>query len=220
MSRPYGSVLERALSTEPELGHGHGHGHWHGHGHAQDDVLAERILDATVQEAALGGLRRLAIDDVARRAGTTRMTVYRRFGRREQLIEAMAVRETRRFIEALTLATAHARTIEEQGAEAFVSGLRFMHAHPVARRAIDSEPEAIVLYLQAEDGRLFDMARDFVAAGLRAAGVEPVRVDPAAETMVRLFVSFLLLPRSVVPMDDADAVRRYVRSCIAPLVSS
>lgn len=181
-----------------------------------DDALATRILDATVQEAAAGGLRRLAIEDVARRAGTTRVTVYRRFGRREDLIEAMAVRETRRFLALMRKTIEPFDRIEDKGAEAFVAGLRFMRAHPVARRAIESEPEAIVQYLRADDGLLFGLGREFVAEGLREAA-PGLPVDEAAETLARIFVSFLLLPDSVVPFGDEDAVRDYVRRCIAPL---
>jgi AcrR family transcriptional regulator len=186
---------------------------------ADTSSLAERILDATLEEAATTGLRRLAIEDVARRARTSRVTVYRHFGRREQLIEAMAIRETRRFLDAIRVAVASHEGIEAQGAEAFVAGLRFMHAHPVARRAIDSEPEAIVQYLEANDGELLRMARDFVAGWLRSAAVAHPDLDAAAETIVRLFVSFLLLPRSVVPLDDERATRHYVSSCIAPILS-
>jgi AcrR family transcriptional regulator len=206
MSSATASLLVRALSADSA--------------EHDDDALAARILDATVQEAAASGLRRLAIEDVARRAGTTRVTVYRRFGRREDLIEAMAVRETHRFLDAVTRAIAPFDRIEDQGAEAFVTGLRFMHAHPVARRAIETEPEAIIQYLKADDGLLFHMGRDFVAAGLRAAGpADGASVEQAAETLARIFVSFLLLPDSLVRFDDDDEVRAYVRRCIAPMVT-
>jgi AcrR family transcriptional regulator len=195
----------RALADEPD---------------EHEGATSERILDATVQEAATTGLRRLAIEDVARRARTSRVTVYRHFGRREQLIEAMAVRETRRFIAAMREAVSSSDELEEQGAEVFVAGLRFMHEHPVARRAIESEPEAIVQYLEQDDGLLFRMSREFVASWLRGAGIEHPDVDAAAETIARLFISFLLLPQSVVQLDDDDATRAYVRTCIAPIVAS
>src|SRR5262249_41915032 len=156
-----------------------------------EGATAERILDATLKEAAASGLRRLAIDDVARRAGTSRVTVYRHFGRREQLIEAMAVRETRRFIDAMRAATSPKRALEEQGADLFVAGLRFMHSHPVAKRAIESEPEAIVQYLDQDDGLLFRMSCEFIAEWLRGGGIRRAGVDAVAETVARLFISFL-----------------------------
>ena len=198
-------VFARALAAEPE---------------AQEGVTATRILDATLHEAAATGLRRLAIEDVARRARVSRVTVYRHFGQREQLIEAMAVRETRRFIETMREAVSESLNVEEQGAEVFVAGLRFMRAHPVARRAIESEPEAIVQYLAEEDGLLFGMGREFVAGWLRRAGVNRRDTDACAETIMRLFVSFLVLPQSVVELADDDAARAYVRTCIAPIVAS
>lgn len=202
MSTDLGTLLVKALASSAV--------------EQDDDALAARILDATVQEAASVGLRRLAIEDVARRAGTTRVTVYRRFGRREDLIEAMAVRETHRFLAAMQQAVEPFDRIEDKGAEAFVAGLRFLNAHPVSRRAIESEPEAVVQYLRADDGLLFRLGREFVAEGLREAAPDTA-VDEAAETLARIFVSFLLLPDSVVPFDDEVAVRDYVRRVIAPL---
>ena len=192
-------LMERALVAEPH------------------DELADRILDAAVAEAGAVGVRRLSLEDVARRAGTTRVTVYRRFGGREQVIDAMAVRETRRFIDALAREIAPGQDIAEQGTQAFLSGLRFMREHPMARRAMESEPQAILGWLQADDGRLLEMARAFVADGLRGAGVGHPRLDAAAETLVRVFVSFLLLPRSVVAVDDEADVRAYVRACLVPV---
>jgi TetR/AcrR family transcriptional regulator, repressor for uid operon len=204
MSSQIAPLLIRALtSTEEE----------------HDDPLAQRILDATVVEAASSGLGGLSVDDVARRADTTRMTVYRRFGRREQLIEAMASRETRRFIAAIGTAIAAFGTIEDQGAEAFVVGLRFMHSHPFARRAIESEPEGIIALLEAENGLIFAMGRDFIADGLRAGGAEHAHLVQAAETLARIFVSFLLMPRSVVALDDESAAHAYVRDCVAPIIT-
>jgi AcrR family transcriptional regulator len=205
VSSPIGSLLVRALAAPQEI---------------DDDPLARRILDATVEQAAVNGLRGLAIDGVARRADTTRMTVYRRFGRREQLIEAMAARETRRFIAAVGSATAACETIEDKGAEAFIVGLGFMHQHAFARRAIESEPEAIIEMLEAEDGLIFSMGRDFIAEGLRSAQCEHADPDQLAETLMRIFISFLLLPRSIVALDDRDAARAYISACIAPIITA
>ena len=182
------------------------------------DELEDRILDAAVEEVALSGFRRLALEDVARRAGTTRVTLYRRFGRREALIEAMAVRETQRFLDALVAAAQDLDTLEDQMAETLVVGLRFMRAHPVARRAMDAERDAILDYLEADEARLLTMSRDLIAGTIRRAEPDHDDPDALAETFVRIFVSFLVLPTSVVALDDEDAVRAYAQRCLAPLV--
>src|SRR5438874_6535031 len=61
-----------------------------------DDVVSERILDAALALAAASGLRHLTMDDVARKAGVGRMTVYRRFAGKARLVDSLAVRECRR----------------------------------------------------------------------------------------------------------------------------
>ena len=110
-------------------------------------------------------------------------------------------------------------SLEERGAEALVVGLRFMRAHPVARRAIETERDAIIEYLEADDARLLTMSREFVAATFRSAHLDHPQPDALAETFVRIFVSFLLLPTSVVRLDDEDSVRAYAHACVAPLVA-
>src|SRR5205807_10543318 len=77
------------------------------------DALSERILDAALELAAASGLRRLTMDDVARRAGVGRMTVYRRFGGHGKLIDALAVRECRRCLERIAAALDPRKPMDE-----------------------------------------------------------------------------------------------------------
>ena len=58
------------------------------HAAAIEDRAARRIV-LEVALAAASGLRNLTMDDVARRAQVGRMTVYRRFGARSALIDAL-----------------------------------------------------------------------------------------------------------------------------------
>ncbi|MUM33080.1 helix-turn-helix domain-containing protein, partial [Mycolicibacterium sp. CBMA 361] len=44
------------------------------------------ILDAALLEFEQHGFRRVALDDVARRAGVSRTTIYRRFANRDELV--------------------------------------------------------------------------------------------------------------------------------------
>src|SRR5258708_37936663 len=87
------------------------------------DAVSERILDAALALAGASGLRNLTIDDVARRAGVGRMTVYRRFGERARLVEALTAREARGALEALDLAADPQLSVADQVAEGFVTAL-------------------------------------------------------------------------------------------------
>src|SRR5919198_5048128 len=133
-----------------------------------DDAVSERILDAALSLAAASGIRHLTMDDVAQRAGVGRMTVYRRFGDKARLVEALTVREGRRCLEELDAAIGPDAPIEEQVAAGFVPSLRLAREHPLLNRLARFEPEAALAALLADGSAVFAAARAFVAARLRA----------------------------------------------------
>ena len=59
------------------------------------DPSTVKILDAAVAEFEQHGIRRVALDDVARRAGVSRTTIYRRFANRDELVAAVVERAQR-----------------------------------------------------------------------------------------------------------------------------
>src|SRR5438309_10425189 len=92
--------------------------------HTAEDSMSERILDTALALAAASGLRHLTMDDVARRAGVGRMTVYRRFGGRGALVDALAVRECRRCLAAIAAALDPGSPIEERLVDLFLVTMR------------------------------------------------------------------------------------------------
>ncbi len=61
------------------------------------DQSTEAILDAALVEFDQHGIRRVALDDVARRAGgVSRTTIYRRFANKDDLVSAVMDRENLR----------------------------------------------------------------------------------------------------------------------------
>lgn len=201
------ALLARAL--DPRVGH-------------PSDALSERILDAALALAAASGLRNLTMDDVARRARVGRMTVYRRFGDRQRLIDALTLRESRRCLAELDAAIDPDAPLADQVAEGFVTSLRLAREHPMLDRLARLEPETV---LEAfNDPTLLRAARTFVSARLQAAreaGVlGPIDVEEAAELLVRLGLSFVLIQESVLPLDDDERARDIARRLIAPLLGA
>jgi TetR/AcrR family transcriptional regulator, repressor for uid operon len=187
-----------------------------------DDATSNRILDAALALAAASGVRNLTMDDVARRAGVGRMTVYRRFGDKGTLVDALAVREARRCMDELDAAIGPEAPIEDQVAAGFVTSLRLAREHPLLARLARFEPEAVLGALAADGGFVFAAARTFVAARLRAsqeAGVlGPVDVEAAAELLVRLAISFVLVQDSVLRVEDEEQAAEVARRLIAPML--
>jgi AcrR family transcriptional regulator len=187
-----------------------------------DDATSERILDAALALAAASGIRHLTMDDVAARAGVGRMTVYRRFGDKRRLVDALTVRESRRCLAELDAAAPLDAPIEDQVAEGFVVSLRLAREHPLLSRLARLEPRTVLEALAPEGGALFAVARAFVSERLRAAqraGVlGPVQSDEVAELLVRLAMSFVLVPESILPLDDDERLRALARRVIAPVL--
>jgi TetR/AcrR family transcriptional regulator, repressor for uid operon len=208
MQEPAVALLARALDTAVE---------------PPDDAISERVLDAALELAAASGIRNLTMDDVARRAGVGRMTVYRRFGDKTRLVEALGVREGRRCLAELDAAARPDQPIADQVAEGFVTSVRLAREHPLLNRLARIEPESVLRALTADGGAMFALARAFLAERLRAAQKagtldRKVAVDEAAELLVRLSFSFALIEDSVLPLEDPDRARDVARRLIAPIL--
>jgi AcrR family transcriptional regulator len=105
-----------------------------------DDATSERILDAALALVAASGARNLTMDDVAARAGVGRMTVYRRFGARQRLIDVLAARECRRCLHQIGAAIDPRAPIEQRAADLFVATLTVIGEHPLLARLARVEP--------------------------------------------------------------------------------
>ena len=188
-----------------------------------DDAMAGRILDAALALASDSGLRHLTMDDVAARAGVGRMTVYRRFGGKPQLLDALAVRECRRCLASVAGAIDPADPIDERAASLFLAVLRVIREHPLLARLARVEPESLLSELTRDDSAVFKLLRAFLIDQIRAAQAsgELLATDPAAlaEIGLRLGVSFVLMPESVIALEDDQATREVVTSLVAPLLA-
>jgi AcrR family transcriptional regulator len=184
-----------------------------------DDAIGSRVLDAALALAGASGLRNLTMDDVAARAGVGRMTVYRRFGGRQQLVDALAVRECRRCLETIYRKIDPAAPLEERGAVMFVAVLDVIREHPLLARLARVEPEALLRELTRDDSAVFRLVREFLVGLVSDAQVagELLDADPQvlAELALRLGASFVLMPDSVIPVDDDRRARETVRALLA-----
>ncbi|MGB8407865.1 MAG: helix-turn-helix domain-containing protein [Mycobacterium sp.] len=181
----------------------------------------QRILDATVAEAAASGLERLTMDAVARRAGVNRVTVYRYFGDRDSLVAAMAARDTTEGLAVLAAAQARADNPLDATINGVVDLLAWARAHPFITRAAREEPGWLIAAGMSDDGAMLRRAVEAGAAVIATWYCGPASPEQIAETLARLLVSFILLPAIVsVDLDDEVALRGYVRNVVAPVVSA
>jgi TetR/AcrR family transcriptional repressor of uid operon len=188
-----------------------------------EDPISQRILDAALELVAASGLRHLTMDDVAARAGVGRMTVYRRFGSRQQLTDALAIRECRRCLSEIGAALDPGKPIDERAADLFVATLRVISEHPLLERLARVEPDALLHELNRDGSAVFRLVRDFLVAQIRSAQAAGELIDgdpePLAEIAVRLGASFVLMPDSVIAAGDEERTRESIRALIAPALT-
>jgi AcrR family transcriptional regulator len=204
------------------------------------DSVTERILDAALGQFEDFGLRRSTMEDIARRCGMSRITIYRRFPKKENLIEAVVLRELKDFLDRLEQVGDNGATAAGAGAgggalsaadkmvERIAFALQYLGDHPLLRRLLRTEPEAILPSLTVNGGVVVDMAREHVAAfirhdlfGTRTPPPEAERrVQVVAEVGVRIVLSFILTPSSAIPMATLDDARAFASDLIAPVHAS
>ena len=184
------------------------------------DAVGESIVDAALAEFLAYGLRRTNVDVVARRAGVSRATLYRRFEGKDALVQAVLVRESRRFFASIAAAVAGIESPEERLVEGFVVGVRYAREDRLLNRLLSSDPEALLPYLTTNGTLVVAAARDFLAR--QAPDVPVADRTPAgvAEVFVRLAISFTLMPDGAIPLATDDEVRAFARGYLAPLMRS
>ena len=144
--------------------------------HKSDEDPTDVYLDAAREVILAVGWKRTTLTDVARRAGVSRMTLYRRWPDMSTLLADLMTREWAGVAEAVaavaTAATATAGTAAEgsrvPGAEAIgdavAATVTAMRGNPLLRRILDVDPELLLPYLLDRRGR----SQDAVLALLEA----------------------------------------------------
>ena len=115
----------------------------------------DALLDAARDCVLAVGLRRTTLTDVARRAGVSRMTMYRRWPDMATLMADLMTREW----SALALAAeaeAVGATARERVVDGLVRGARSLRRHAMFRRVVEHAPEVLLPYLVDRRGSVQD----------------------------------------------------------------
>src|SRR5262249_22676290 len=208
-----GSVIGRALARSIDLG-----------SHPTND----RIMDAALDELAESGLSELVVEDVARRAGVTRMTVYRRFGDRQRLIEATMARESARLLAAVAAADDPRADPVDRIVRTLTTSLTLARRAPLVVHWLATNPGELLDAVLANDAAVLRAGSAYIAATIRAAsaaappsrrsrGPDP---DRTGDLLVRLFAALVLMPPPSIDLDDPRHVEALARDLIAPILVS
>ena len=182
------------------------------------DSTLEAILDAAVVEFEQHGFRRVALDDVARRARVSRTTIYRRFSNKDDLVSAVIERENVRLFADIAAELKQSGPQSNYYVEAFTLSILKFRRHRVLDKMITDEP-GLVIELA---GRHYTAAIERMAEALRvifptgfAERIGEQAVIELADTILRYAAMVLLLP-SAHPLDTADDIRAFANQHFLP----
>ena len=183
----------------------------------------ERILDAAYEQLSLVGIQRSSMEDVARRAGVSRVTIYRHFANKSALVEQVLHREFQRLVASYLADLEQAETAVDRIVGGYVSTFQAIRRNPLLRGLLSVELDTLVSSMAGRTDQVLAMARTFIAAQLhaeQAAGeiAAEVDVEVAADLMTRVAISYVLIPSDVIDLDDDEAAFSMVRSFVMPML--
>lgn len=187
----------------------------------EGDPIAETVLDAALRQFELFGIAKSTVEDIAKRAKVARVTVYRRFPGKEALVEAVVLRELRRFQADLAAAMAPFEDPEDQLTEGFVFTLRTARSHALFTRLLESEPDEVLPHLIGDGAPFLDLGRAFVAARMVSELDDGRSYDEmlvAADVASRVVISLAIAPGGLVDFDDEEAARAFARNYLVGIL--
>lgn len=205
------SLLERAFTDAVERAD-------------DNDQTRTRLLDAAYEQFCRMGIQRSSMEDVGKRAGMSRITVYRRFATKDALVEQVILREFRRYFDRFLADIRDAKSAADRVVLGFVSSLRAFRGNPLIGGLMYAEPTLLAGSMIGDEGRMLGAVSQFVAGQLRReqqAGTVAATLDTdlVGEMMVRVAASFLTIPSRAVDLDDDSVLESVARQFLVPMLT-
>ncbi|MFC8798927.1 TetR/AcrR family transcriptional regulator [Promicromonospora sp. NPDC057138] len=170
------------------------------------DHVERRLLDAASEIVATRGTRGLSVTELARAAGVSRPTVYRRWESADDVLRALIAHRMQQVITAVGPRAADRAAIVDK----VVRFGELFDADPVFGRLLDTEPEVFTRYAFQRIGRSQRVILEWLAANILAAQRGgTVRAGSATDLAVMVLLisqSAVLSHKTVTTVIEADAL--------------
>lgn len=179
------------------------------------------ILDAAFELFGQVGIARTTIGDVAKRARINRVTVYRRIGSKDELVQAVMARESSRLFDSLAAVGEQQSSRAARVAHGFATTIDSVRTNPVLLNMFDSESPVVLAQLTTNASALLEPA---IRAAARIArdgtSVDTFAVPDAPEIVARVVHSILLTPSAGAPLETYEDLLAFGYRNIVPLLVS
>jgi AcrR family transcriptional regulator len=179
--------------------------------------IRRRILDAVVSLAASTGMRKLAMDEVARHAGVGRATLYKYFPGRDTLVAAVVESELETLLAEVQTVAGRYTEPEQRLTHGFATAYRLLRTHPAVDAVLRLNPELLLPYVITEHSDALALGVRFVEASLPAGPASAITRARFAEHVARAFHTLILIPTSVLGLDEPEGPEIYARNFLLPV---
>ncbi|MEV6397200.1 TetR/AcrR family transcriptional regulator [Streptomyces sp. NPDC051907] len=168
----------------------------------------DTVLDAARDCVLAVGVRRTTLTDVARRAGVSRMTLYRRWPDVRTLVGDVMTREWVGLAVATMPDQKDGIPTRERIVGGLVAGAAAFRDHPLFRKIIDVDPELLLPYVLDRRGASQDALLGLITGALREGhadgSVRQMHPDRQARALLLVVQSFTLSLRTMTDESDPE----------------
>ncbi len=174
------------------------------HNHSDGDA----VLDAARDCVLAVGVRRTTLTDVARRAGVSRMTLYRRWPDVRSLVGDLMTREWIAVAQNALPESDPSAPTRERLVDGLAAGAQAFRAHQLYRKIIDVDPELLLPYLLDRRGASQDALLGLITTAVEEGHTDgSVRRDHPvrqARSLLLVVQAFTLSLRTMTDESDPD----------------
>jgi AcrR family transcriptional regulator len=132
------------------------------------DTRADPVLQAAYDSILEVGVRRTTLADVARRAGVSRMTVYRKYDDLPRLLSALLTVELSAILREVDAHTSGLCTVRARTATMVARASAALAGHPILARVLAVDPEALLPLIVDRLGSIQRLALEQLTTSIEA----------------------------------------------------
>jgi len=178
-----------------------------------EETRADPVLQAAYDSILEVGVRRTTLADVARRAGVSRMTVYRKYDDLPRLLSALLTVELSAILHEVDAHTSGLDTVRARTATMVARASAALAGHPILARVLAVDPEALLPLIVDRLGSIQRLALEQLTTSIEAGqapnGDGSIRSgDPALLALMILMStqSLVFSSRAISSADQLDRI--------------
>lgn len=179
----------------------------------------DRLLEAARECILAVGWKRTTLTDVARKAGVSRMTVYRTYPDMTSLFGDLMTQEWVSLLADVTADDSDKASWPTRIATELVRATSALRLNPLFHRIVDVDPELLLPYLLQRRGRsqqaVLDLVVEGIGQGQTAGAIRTGNPQLLARTLLLTAQGFVLSPQTMV---DGELTAEQLDAQLADLV--